>query len=81
MKKIEMNYIVNIDDFETIIRDIRPDVATLRKFIEKKDFELAEHMVRRLELKLHELEEFNFIIERRTTRVPSVLDELRKIIK
>ena len=74
-KQIEMHYIVNIDDFEALIRDIRPCVVTLRKFIEEKDFEVAEHMVRKLDLKLHELEEFEFILERRTVRSKSAFEE------
>lgn len=65
MKQIESERVVNIAELEQMIGYARADVAFLKKALEKDNKEGAMLLVERLDLKLHEMEVFNFVIERR----------------
>lgn len=69
MKQIESERVVNIAELEQMIRYARADVAFLKKALAKDNKEGAMLLVERLDLKLHEMEVFDFVIERRVIEI------------
>lgn len=64
--KIETERIINLNEFEKIIQEARADIRYLRLAFANDSKETAAHIVEKLDLKLHQLEVFDFQIERRT---------------
>lgn len=69
MKQIESERVVNIAELEQMIGYARADVTFLKKALEKDNKEGAMLLVERLDLKLHEMEVFDFVIERRVIEI------------
>lgn len=63
---IESERITNLDDYEKVIQEARTDMLYLKAALKRKDNEALSHLAEQLELKLHQLEAFEFQIERRT---------------
>lgn len=63
---IESERITNLDDYEKVIQEARTDMVYLRAAIKRKEDEAVKHLAEQLDLKLHQLEAFEFQIERRT---------------
>ena len=57
--------IINISDLESKIRSARATSNLLLKCIQNKEYFKAEKLARQLSLEMHELDEFELIIERR----------------
>lgn len=57
--------IINISDLESKIRSARATSNLLLKCIQSKEYFRAEKLARQLSLEMHELDEFELIIERR----------------
>lgn len=66
MPQIESERIVNIADLEQLIRDARFDMVHLKNLLKDGNQEASKHLVEQLDLKLHRMEAFEFVIERRT---------------
>lgn len=69
MNKREVERIVNISNLEQLIRDSRADVAILKRAIENDNREASKHALEQLDLKLHRMEAFEFVIERRVVNL------------
>lgn len=69
MAKIESERITNITDLEQLIRDARADMIFLKSAMRNSNQEASKHLVEQLDLKLHKMEAFEFIIERRTINI------------
>ncbi len=65
MAKVESERITNIGDLEQLIRDARADMIFLKNSMRNGNQEASKHLVEQLDLKLHRMEAFEFIIERR----------------
>ena len=65
MAKVESERIVNIADLEELIVNARFDMVHLRNLLKDGNQEASKHLVEQLDLKLHKMEAFEFIIERR----------------
>lgn len=63
---IESERITNLDDYEKVIQEARTDMVYLKAAIKRKEDEVVKHLAEQLDLKLHQLEAFEFQIERRT---------------
>ena len=66
MKEIETERIVNLADLEQIIRDARVDMISLKQALKNDNKEASKHLTEQLDLKLHRMEAFEFVLERRT---------------
>ena len=66
MQQIESERIVNLADLEQLIRDARVDMLYLKNAIKDGKQEASKHLVEQVDLKLHRMEAFEFVIERRT---------------
>lgn len=66
MRQIETERIVNLAELEQFIRDARVDIAYLKQALKNDNKESSKHLVEQLDLKLHSMEAFDFVIERRT---------------
>ena len=64
-KTVETERIVNISDLENLIRDARIYADTLKKALQEDCKETSIRIAEKLDLKLHEMEAFDFILERR----------------
>lgn len=69
--KIESERITNIAELEKIVQEARVDAACLKNAINREDKEVASHLIEQLDLKLHQMEAFNFNVERRTILAPN----------
>ena len=67
--KIESERITNLSELEQIIQSARVNALYLKKAIKADDKESSAHLVEQLDLKLHQMEAFDFNIERRTITV------------
>lgn len=65
-KIIESERIVNLSDYEELIKDARDDIMWLKKHMEEKNYEVASHLIGQIDLALHKMEAYEFQIERRT---------------
>lgn len=63
--KIESERITNISELENNIRDARMYTTYLEKALDNGNIEAAINIVKQLDLKLHQMEAFEFNIERR----------------
>lgn len=63
---IESERITNLNDYEKVIQEARTDMVYLKTALKRKDDEALSHLAEQLELKLHQLDAFEFQIERRT---------------
>lgn len=68
-QQFESERIVNLSEFEQIVRDARVDAIYLKKALKDGDKEISNYLVEQLDLKLHRMEAFEFQIERRTITV------------
>lgn len=68
-KTIESERITNISELEQIIQSARTDAIYLKKAIKDDNKETSIHLIEQLDLKLHQMEAFDFNIERRTITV------------
>ncbi len=64
--KVESERITNISELEKIIQSARANVIYLKKTIKDDNKEISAYLAEQLDLKLHQMEAFNFIVERRT---------------
>ena len=64
--KVESERITNISELEKIIQSARANVIYLKKTIKDDNKEISAYLAEQLDLKLHQMEVFNFIVERRT---------------
>ena len=67
--KVESERITNISELEKIIQSARVDVVWLKTAIEDGNVDTMAHLVGQIDLKLHQMEAFNFNMERRTITV------------
>lgn len=67
--KIETERITNISELEEIIRDARADAIYLKKAVKDGNKETEIYLVEQIDLKLHQMEAFNFNLERRVVTV------------
>jgi len=63
--KIESERITNISELENNIHDARMHVVYLKKALESGNTKASINIVKQLDLKLHQMEAFEFNIERR----------------
>lgn len=63
---IESERITNLNDYEKVIQEARTDMVYLKAAIKRKEDEAVKHLAEQMDLKLHQLEAFEFQIERRT---------------
>lgn len=63
---IESERIVNLNEFEGLIQKARTDILCLKSTLAYGDMKVSNKVVEQLDLKLHQLEAFEFHIERRT---------------
>ncbi|XTR36675.1 hypothetical protein ACQQ2T_08905 [Paraclostridium tenue] len=68
MKKYISERIINISDLEVKIKEARYLSDNLIKSLENKNYPRAEYLSSNLSLKLHELDNFEFIVEKREVR-------------
>lgn len=67
--KVESERITNLSELEKIIQSARTDIIYLKKAVNDDDKETSVHLAEQLDLKLHQMEVFNFNVERRTVTV------------
>lgn len=65
VKQFETERIVNLGEFEQLVRDARVNMSFLKKALKTGDKETAKHQAEQLDLKLHSMEAFEFVLERR----------------
>ena len=68
-KTVESERIVNIAELEQLIKDARMDVMHLKQSLQNDNKEASKHLVEQLDLKLHSMEAFDFVLERRTVNL------------
>lgn len=61
---VETERIVNLEVFKQKIQEARNDIRTLAIATAGKDLKASQYCVEQLDLKLHELEAFEFHVER-----------------
>ena len=66
VRTVETERIVNIAELEQIVRDARVDIISLKKALKNGNKEASKHLTEQLDLKLHRMEAFEFVLERRT---------------
>ena len=66
VKMVETERIVNIAELEQIVRDARVDMISLKHALKNENKEASKHLTEQLDLKLHRMEAFEFVLERRT---------------
>ncbi len=64
-KEIEAERIVNIAELEQLVRDARADMMCLKHALKDDDKETSNHLADQLDLKLHRMEAFDFVLERK----------------
>lgn len=69
MNVIESERIVNLSDYECKITEARNQISALKRAVTEHDEDKTGYLVGQLDLTLHEMEAFNFILERRTVRI------------
>ena len=74
MKEIESERIVNLADLEQIIRDARVDVIYLKNALKNDNKEASKQLTEQLDLKLHRMEAFDFVLERRIVILQQTLE-------
>ena len=65
-KTVETERITNLAELEQLVRDARMDIIHLKQVMEKDNKEASMHLLEQLDLKLHSMEAFDFVLERRT---------------
>lgn len=68
-KTVESERIVNIAELEQLIKDARMDVMHLKQSLQNDNKEASKHLIEQLDLKLHSMEAFDFVLERRTVNL------------
>ena len=68
-KTVESERIVNIAELEQLIKDARMDMMHLKQSLQNDNKEASKHLVEQLDLKLHSMEAFDFVLERRTVNL------------
>lgn len=68
-RQIESERIINLVEYELLICKARTDMMWLKKNLEEKNYEAVSHLVGQIDLALHQMEEHEFQIERRTITV------------
>ena len=68
-KTVESERIVNISELEQLIKDARMDMMHLKQSLQNDNKEASKHLVEQLDLKLHSMEAFDFVLERRTVNL------------
>lgn len=71
MQTIESERIVNIEGHDSLIEKARVQFQWMKAALERKDLETALNLTKQIDLTLHELELYEFQIERRTITVNS----------
>lgn len=71
MQKIESERIVNISEYEALINKARMNMGVLKRHLENKEYEASIHIAEQIDLVLHQMEAYEFQIERRTITVNS----------
>ncbi len=66
MKQIESERIVNLAEFEKLSREARAYALNLRSCLKNGNEENALYLAEKLDIKLHHMEVFDFVVERRT---------------
>lgn len=66
LRTVETERIANLAELEQIIRDARVDTVLLKQALRNDNKEASKHLAEQLDLKLHSMEAFDFVIERRT---------------
>ncbi len=61
---VETERIVNLEAFKKKIQEARKDTRALALAMASKDLKASQYYVEQLDLKLHELEAFEFRVER-----------------
>ena len=69
MNIVESERITNLVELEQIVRDARVDMVYLKQALKNGNKEASTHLAEKLDLKLHSMEAFDFVIERRTITV------------
>ena len=67
--KLESERITNISELEKLIQSARTDMVYLKRAVESRNIESITHFMDRIDLKLHSMEAFNFMLERRIVNV------------
>lgn len=65
MREIETERIVNLEQYENVIRETRLYVIALKRALQEKDMQTSIHIAEKIDFKLHEMEAFDFVLERR----------------
>ena len=68
-KTVESERIVNISELEQLIKDARMDMMHLKQSLQNDNKEASKHLIEQLDLKLHSMEAFDFVLERRTVNL------------
>lgn len=66
---IETERISNLTQCEELIRSARADVLSLKSAFSEDRKELSKYLIEKLDLKLHELESYEFVLERRKVKM------------
>lgn len=74
MQTIESERIVNIEGHDSLVLKARTQFHWLESALERKDLETALNLTKQIDLTLHELELYEFQIERRTITVNSPVE-------
>lgn len=64
--------ITNISDYENKVQAARSLCSMLERIIQTEKYEKAEYLAKKLSLELHELADFEFVLEARKVTVPAV---------
>lgn len=76
--RLETERIVNLSEYESLIRKARVNTIWLKKALQEKDTETAICLLDQIDLILHKMEVFQFEIERRTITVNSSYEHQRQ---
>lgn len=66
MQKIESERIINMGEYEALISKVRLYMGALKRHLENKDYEDSIYTAAQIDLVLHQMEAYEFQIERRT---------------
>ncbi len=71
---VESERITNISELEQMVHDARVDVLCLKDAMKRGNKEASIHLAEQLDLKLHSMEAFEFVIERRNIIVNNLCE-------
>ena len=69
IKQIEAERIVNLSEFERLVADARIYATALKRSLSVKDIQTSINIVEKIDLELHKMEAFEFLIERRNITI------------